>query len=202
MERYQLVRENRRLIQADRQRLAQEQTEAERLLIEQRSLIADLDASADESTPYEAQDDEPFDESKPWLRHARPRRAASPQRHELPDILVRHYRGLLRAYVVMGAGNLSGEMASLADLLADANVSAQRAVELHVFVLEEIIRGLGNRSARHVMNRADLLILEVMAHLADGYRRRYYGRRNSPQQLLLPGLDDEPAPSFILRIAA
>jgi hypothetical protein len=58
-----------------------------------------------------------------------------------------------------------------------------------VEVLEELVAGLGNRSARHVMNRADLLALEVLGHLADGYRTRYYDRRHPPRQLLLPGFD-------------
>ena len=94
---------------------------------------------------------------------------------------------MLRAYVVMGAGNLADEMTTLASLLADAGVSAQRTMQLHVHVLEELIGSLGNRSARHVMNRADLLVLEVMAHLADGYRRRYHERCHPPRQLDLPG---------------
>jgi hypothetical protein len=87
----------------------------------------------------------------------------------------------------MGAGNLADEMTTLATLLADAGVSAQRTMQLHVGVLEELIGSLGNRSARHVMNRADLLVLEVMAHLADGYRRRYHERSRPPRQLALPG---------------
>jgi hypothetical protein len=37
------------------------------------------------------------------------------------------------------------------------------------------------------MNRADLLVLEIMAHLADGYRRRYHERSHPPRQLGLPG---------------
>jgi hypothetical protein len=87
----------------------------------------------------------------------------------------------------MGAGNLADELTSLTMLLADGNVSAQRAMQLHVRVLEDLIDSLGNRSARHVMNRADLLILEVMAHLADGYRRRYHEQCHPARQLDLPG---------------
>jgi hypothetical protein len=87
----------------------------------------------------------------------------------------------------MGAGNLSDEMTTLATLLAESGISAQRTMQLHVRVLEELIGSLGNRSARHVMNRADLLVLEVMAHLADGYRRRYHERCHPPRQLGLPG---------------
>ncbi len=60
-------------------------------------------------------------------------------------------------------------------------------MQLHVHVLEELIGSLGNRSARHVMTRADLLVLEIMAHLADGYRRRYHNEHRPAQQLALPG---------------
>ena len=47
IERSQLMRENRRLVQAERQRLAQEHQEAERLLTEQRALIAELERIRD-----------------------------------------------------------------------------------------------------------------------------------------------------------
>jgi hypothetical protein len=96
---------------------------------------------------------------------------------------------MLRAYVIMGAGNLSDEMNVLADLLAEAGISAQQTMQLHVQVLEDLIRGLGSRSARHVMNRADLLVLEVMAHLADGYRHRYHRRTYPLRQKMLPGFN-------------
>jgi hypothetical protein len=122
---------------------------------------------------------------------------------ELPTILVDHYREILRAYVIMGTGNLGEEMSALAHLLAGSNISAQRTMQLHVQVLEELVEGLGNRSARHVMNRADLLALEVLGHLADGYRARFHERRHPPQQQLLPGF--EPAPDggpVFFRVAA
>jgi hypothetical protein len=54
-------------------------------------------------------------------------------------------------------------------------------------VLEELIRGLGSRSTRHVMSRADLLALEMLLHTADGYRRRYQERVQPPVQQPLPG---------------
>jgi hypothetical protein len=65
-----------------------------------------------------------------------------------------------------------------------------------VHVLESLIGSLGSRSARHVMNRADLLVVEVMAHLADGYRRRYDERQHPPVQLCLPGFDRLPIESL------
>jgi hypothetical protein len=184
IQRFNLTRENRRLLQAERQRLQQEHREAERLLEQQRALIADLEELCDSGDPtgrtppsltLHARGREPDEECNPAL--------------QLPAALLDHYRELLRTYVIMGAGNLSREMTSLAELLAASNVSAQRMMQLHVQVLEELVQGLGNRSARHVMNRADLLALEVMGHLADGYRQRYHERRRPPFQQLLPGFE-------------
>ncbi len=172
VERCQLTREHRRLVQNEQQRLAHEHQEAERLLGEQRALIAELEkiqAGERAETATEQQGDG-NSISDCGLRIADLDRSQS----ELPQRLVTHYREMLRAYVVMGAGNMAAEMVRLAAMLTEADVSAQRTMQLHVQVLEELVGSLGNRSARHVMTRADLLVLEVMAHLADGYRRRYH----------------------------
>jgi DNA-binding response OmpR family regulator len=195
IERMQLMRENRRLVQAERQRLTQEHHEAERLLAEQRVLIAELERIRDGAEPNaragrdkdDANDE--VEETGMSSRLIGSLAAAAPTHCDLPERLVNHYRELLRAHVVMGVGNLAREMAALSALLVEAGISAQRTMQLHVHVLEELIGSLGNRSARHVMNRADLLVVEVMAHLADGYRRRYHDRQSPPQQLRLPGFD-------------
>ena len=190
IERCQLVREHRRLVQLEQQRLAHEHQEAERLLAEQRALIAELELIREGNAECNLSHDEEgsgfrVQEIQTSLLTPEPRTPTTSC--DLPERLVSHYREMLRAYVVMGAGNLADEMTTLASLLADANVSAQRTMQLHLHVLEELIGSLGNRSARHVMNRADLLVLEVMAHLADGYRRRYHDRCHPPRQLVLPG---------------
>jgi hypothetical protein len=190
IERFQLVREHRRLVQMEQQRLAHEHQEADRLLAEQRALIAELEQIRDRrggewESGRGGESEQPIIENSPLLPLS-----LSPtllDACDLPERLVEHYREMLRAYVVMGAGNLADEMTTLASLLADAGVSARRTMQLHVHVLEELVGSLGNRSARHVMNRADLLVLEVMAHLADGYRLRYHDRCHPPRQLALPG---------------
>lgn len=186
IERHQLLRENRRLVQAERQRLQQEHHEAERLLDQQRALIADLECLEQDKTESTEQQGGGIDGC---LAKSAADRVDAPV--NLPEPLVTHYRELLRAYVIMGVGNLVDEMSTLAELLAASGVSAQRALQLHVCVLEELVQGLGNRSARHVINRADLLALEVMGHLADGYRQRYLERCHPPRQLPLPGFEPE-----------
>ncbi len=193
IERAQLIREHRRLVQIEQQRLAHEHQEAERLLSEQRALIAELEKIRTTDTAGQLIEgvvslEGGIDCGIQISDSTDPQSASrNPQSLDLPERLVAHYREMLRAYVVMGAGNLAEEMATLATMLTEADVSAQRTMQLHVHVLEELISSLGNRSARHVMNRADLLVLEIMAHLADGYRRRYHGEQAAARQLDLPG---------------
>lgn len=173
IQRHQLLRENHRLNQAEQTRLQREHDEADRMLSQQRAMLGDLET----------------------LRHGEPCPAGHlvepnmPSALDLPEELVAHYRELLRTYVIMGSGSLACEMKQLAELLVTARLTAQETMQLHLRVLEELIRGLGARSTRHVMTRADLLILEVMAHLAEGYRRRYQRRADPPMQQILPGFE-------------
>ncbi|MDZ4820845.1 MAG: hypothetical protein SGJ20_17915 [Planctomycetota bacterium] len=236
IERHQLLRENRRLLQADRQRLHQEHLEADRLLAEQRALISDLEVLATgaafhtDSVPEAAvcdavsatlpspktkrgkskpasENPEPAEQSLPTAKKRTAKRPAAneqpaanntltripdtaPRTTELvrlPENLVAHYRELLRAYVIMGSGNLTHEMRGLTELFVTIGISPQQTMLLHLQVLEELVRGLGSRSARHVMTRADLLGLELMIHLAEGYRERYVECVNPPKQQWLPG---------------
>jgi DNA-binding NarL/FixJ family response regulator len=183
IERHQMLKENRRLIQAERQRLNFEHQEADRLLAQQRTLIGDLETLAgDRPTVSELKEAEEQEGKAGEIARS------SVEPLDLPKELVAHYAELLRAYVIMGSGNLAAEMSTLADLLASAGVSPQQTMQLHLDVLEQLVRGLGSRSARHVMSRADLLVLEVMIHLAEDYRQRYLERNEPPQQLTLPGV--------------
>ncbi len=180
VERHRLLRENRKFAHTEQHRLRQQHAEAIRLINEQRALVRDGDA-----------DDDADDEES----------ATRDVVAELPTNLVAHYRELLRTYVVMGAGNLADELGQLAELLAATGFTATQTMELHLHVLEELVRGLGSRSSRHVMTRADLLILQLMVRLTEGYRQRYYEREHPPQQLTLPGFDDAPASTPLDRAA-
>ncbi len=175
VERHALIAENRRLQQSQRHRLQLEHDEASRMLKQQRAMILDLT----ELRTTDAATTAPESPRVPDISHC----------PVLPDPLTSHYRELLRAYVIMGSGNLADEMDRLAELFALAMITPQQAMLLHLHVLEEMINGLGSRSARHVMNRADMLILEVMVHLTEQYRMRYLHRVHPPRQLTLPGFE-------------
>jgi len=164
VQRHQLVRNNQRLMLAEQTRLQREHDETAVLLREQRKLLDGLktpDQDAAEMLPIES----------------------------LPGELICHYRELLRTYVIMGSGNLSEVLRHLAEMLVVAGLTARQTLQLHLHVLEELLRGLGSRSTRHVMNRADLLALELLLHVGDGYRQRYEERVNPPLQLKLPGFE-------------
>jgi DNA-binding NarL/FixJ family response regulator len=182
VQRHELVRENQRLNLAERHRLEQEHDEANRLLEQQRALIGDL-----ENLRRNSESAGPLDLTGPGHTSQR-------QPPGLPAELIDHYRELLRTYVIMGSGNLADELSQLAELLCVAGLTARETMQLHLHVLQDMVHGLGTRSTRHVMTRADLLVLEVMIHLADNYRERYQLRAHPPQQRMLPGFED-PAPN-------
>jgi hypothetical protein len=176
VQRYQLQRENHRLDQSERSRLQREQDDARRLLEQQRTMLAEFQAAAVSLTGKTS--------SKP------------PLLPNLPAELVAHYRELLRTYVIMGSGNLSRELARLAEFLVAARINATETMQLHLHVLGELAQGLGTRSTRHVMSRADLLALELLVHLAEGYRLRFQEYLQPPVQQLLPGFDQPPRSLF------
>ncbi len=167
----QLLRDNQRLSRLETERLQREHDEADQLLRQQRAILCNLEELRRPSPGAQAKDQPalvPF---------------------TLPEELVSHYRDLLRTYVIMGSGTLTDELNQLAALLADAGLSAGQAMYLHLRAVDDLIRGLGTRSTRHVMTRADLLVLELVVHLAEEYRRRYWRRLHPPRQLMLPGFD-------------
>jgi DNA-binding NarL/FixJ family response regulator len=162
--RHQLAQENRRFNQAEQTRLQREHDEVDRLLDDQWRLVADPGPAGT--------------------------RAIDPhQAPRLPGELISHYRELLRTYVIMGSGNLADELRQLADLLVCAGLGVRQVMHLHLYVLQELVHGLGMRSARHVLSRADLLSLELTLHMADGYRRRHDEYVRPPVQRLLPGFN-------------
>jgi hypothetical protein len=80
------------------------------------------------------------------------------------------YRELLRTYVMMGSGNLAGELSRLTELISLAGLSPVQALAMHVAQVEILLQGLGSRSSRHVTSRADLLAIELLIRLGESYR--------------------------------
>ncbi len=159
VERGRMLHEIDRLTSADRRRLVRERDEAEYLLNQQRQILVALE---DLAGPPRTGGGETLGNSPSGVS----------DRLRLPTEFDEYYQELLRTYVIMGSGNLVAEIVKLAELLSQAGLTPREVLDLHLARVERLVRGLGNRSTRHVMARADLLALELMIHLGESYQRR------------------------------
>ena len=80
------------------------------------------------------------------------------------------YEQTLRSFVIMGAGKLEGEISQLVLKLQSQGITPRDLLAMHLASIEQLISGLGKRSSRHVVQRADQMLLEIMIHLAENYR--------------------------------
>ncbi|MCH8828004.1 MAG: hypothetical protein IID45_00345 [Planctomycetes bacterium] len=158
--RVELAQDNHKLTVAHRRRLGRERDEADHLLNQQRRMLQDLNVLAASSRKLS-------DESA--KAHADPEAVSPPL--VLPPEIREFYTDLIRTYVIMGSGSLRTEIAQLAELITLTGLSTRETLELHVERVAALVEGLGNRSSRHVMARADLLALELMIHVGDCYHR-------------------------------
>lgn len=171
VERGQMLREIDRLSAADRRRLIRERDEADYLLRQQHEILLTLEKQARDLAGSDSDSVSLADTSCELMAQRASR---------LPPEFDDYYQELVRTYVIMGSGSLVNEIAKLAELLSEAALSPREVLDIHLARVGSLVRGLGNRSTRHVMARADLLALELMIHLGECYQRRH--------QLVLRGL--------------
>ncbi|RMG38209.1 MAG: hypothetical protein D6725_07740 [Planctomycetota bacterium] len=171
LNRYRLHLEVSRLESVQRQRVDRERREAEQLLAHQAALLGTLGRArrSDGFRPVPGGTAggggvwvEPSHEADAVAERVR----AAVGRLRAPEPLRRYYHELLRSYVIMGSGNLADEIGQLADVLRASGIGPADAFALHVATVYELIRGLGQRSTRHVMTRADLLVIELLLHMS------------------------------------
>ncbi len=158
-------RENARLAAANQRRLIREREEAAHLLDQQRQMICELaiDGRSHRDVAGDTSD-------CGFERSADTTDLPLHDRVCLSREVSEYYQELLRTYVIMGSGSLGTEFAKLAELLAVAGLSTAETLELHLERVEQLVNGLGSRSTRHVMSRADLMALELLVHLGQWYR--------------------------------
>ena len=156
MERFDQALENQKNSTADQRRTVRERDETESLLEQQRRIVE----VSDRRNPLAADDES--------------------AKVELPEEINRYYQELLRTYIIMGAGNLEDDIRKLAELFALTGIGPRSALRLHLERVESMVGGLGSRSSRHVMARADILAMELMIELGECFRRKSS----------LPGLGD------------
>ncbi len=142
LSRGEVGREVHSLEQTVRTQRLRERDEADALLLQQRAVIG-KDANGRTS-----------------------KMAAIPQRAQ--DF----YRDLLRTFVMMATGTLQDDVRQLTEILALADVPPQNVMEMHLDQVARLIAGLGGRSSRHVLARADILALDLMTQLGESYRHK------------------------------
>lgn len=120
---------------------AKQHDEILKLLAEQRSIFGFADRLRSEST---------IDDAAPCFEELR-----------------RSCADLLQAYVVMGRGQLANEVRHLASQLHDDQVSLPRLLQCYAAALTDLVQHRGARSARHVFDRGNLLLLDVLLQWAD-----------------------------------
>ena len=151
---------------ANHRRLVRERDEADHLLRQQRDIIRELEAITHGSSGAalsHSGESEVGSEVKSQLR--------KPRSLQIPEKIKTYYHELLRTYVIMGSGSLGGEISQLASVLAEVGLSPRDTLSLHLEQVEHLVSGLGNRSSRHVMSRADLLALELVIHIGECYQQ-------------------------------
>jgi hypothetical protein len=156
-----LARENHTLTAANHRRLLRERDESEQLLAHQRQLIAELEA-----LPHPLRQTAAPRETEPFTSRFPVRQEPDLRPEGQGDAFAADYAALLRSYVLMGSGSIASEISEMADRIVAARIPPHEALQLHLRSVEGLVKGLGNRSARHVMARADLLAVEMMTHLA------------------------------------
>jgi|GEM_PF-423179 len=168
----ELQRENHHLAVANHRRLVRERDEADHLLDQQHGIIRELEALANGLSVVDA-DGQSVNDSSGNRSTETAERAETGQHDPLPipEQIKSYYHELLRTYVIMGSGNLGGEILQLAAVLAEVGLSPRDTLSLHLERVEQLVKGLGNRSTRHVLARADLLALELIIHLGECYQR-------------------------------
>ncbi|MCP4193984.1 MAG: response regulator [Planctomycetaceae bacterium] len=79
--------------------------------------------------------------------------------------LERELRELIQAHVIMGSGNLRQEMDRFLDQLHQSHLTRYSVMTKYTTVLRSVLEDLGSRSSRHVYNRGNLLLLDLILKL-------------------------------------
>lgn len=196
MEAAGLRRENRELRTMQQRTLQRERDEAEELLRQQQQIVGQLRQMLG-STEGQVT----VDESRPESEIRAPGRPAGAAADlapavrlppDVPEGIHRYYHELLRTCVMMGTGSLTSEIAALADVMAAAGLGPRDAFQLHLGQVEQLVSGLGSRSTRHVMTRANLVAIELVLHLGECWQQQALAAGCDPLQVAAAPRSDHP----------
>ena len=146
LRRRQRAQELQRLSIAHQRRLARDQADAASMLHLQQELLQGLvrvDAT---------------------IRH--------PKSSETSDVVCHRYDDLLKASILSGANRLTAEIVRFVEDLTENDASPADVLALHIERVQALANGWGGRASQHLVARADLLVLEVLAQLGEHYRQQ------------------------------
>jgi DNA-binding response OmpR family regulator len=87
---------------------------------------------------------------------------------EQPEWLTNRSRELLTTYVVMGTGQLTDEMDRFITAVKSAGVDRVAVLRAFHDAMKAMVAELGTRSARHILNRGNVLLLETLLKISVG----------------------------------
>ncbi|MBL4886588.1 MAG: hypothetical protein JKY95_18940 [Planctomycetaceae bacterium] len=143
---------HQKLQSIEQQRQSREQEEAEVILAQQRNLLQQIlkeQSKSDQSASSTALEN-----------------ASS----GFDAIIVSQYEQTLRSFVVMGSGRLENELSQLVNGMQSRGKTPHDLLAMHLNCVQNIVEGLSHRSSRHVLQRSDQMLLDIMVHLAEIYR--------------------------------
>lgn len=150
MKRFYLEEENCRLEKQRLQTWNREKDEAQLMLTEQQDVCRKVSEICLQNTSQTSQTTE--------------------TEQPLPEELKNLYAELLKTYIIMGTGSLTRELSVLAEKMSHCGIRASQTMAMHVEIVARLVQELGGRSTRHIMARADLLIIELFVHLSEKYQ--------------------------------
>ncbi len=148
------AREKMKLRNKEKQRNRREQEEAEVILAQQRALLQDILKEQNRCNQTAA-----VDAGQQISAALESLSSVDPQ-----------YEQTLRSFVIMGAGRLENEISQLAAEMKKRGDTPRDLLATHLSCVEKMVESLGCRSSRHVVQKADQMLIEMMLHLAENYR--------------------------------
>jgi response regulator RpfG family c-di-GMP phosphodiesterase len=162
-----IKKEHSRLTAEINQQLVTEKDEADRLLAQQRSIVAEIERVTSEK-PTDLRGTSQLEKLSNDACLTNP---PVQNRIEKNGELENRYAEILRSYVVIGSENLTQEITNIAQQLFDSGLTVREAFKMHLNLVDQLVSGLGKKSSRQVIARSDILAMELMIHLCDLYRK-------------------------------
>lgn len=164
LRRRQRAQELQRLSIAHQRRLARDQADAASMLHLQQELLRGLTDTTSGLSEGPA--------SRPSTSEAVGNLNRQAGASESPGLWQTRYDDLLKASILSGANRLTSEIVRFVDDLIESDAAPADVLALHIERVRALADGWGGRASQHLVSRADLLVLEVLAQLGEHYRQR------------------------------